>query len=360
MMGPEFMTNATTADVGMEVAPGEIDGRLKQLWESNDTITRASLANFAIYSEQPDSLDGNTGLIREVTREHACRAILIAAEPDAPEPSIRSWITAHCQVAPGGRKSVCSEQITFLIRGRNPHAIPNIVFAHLDSDLPLTLWWQGPFSEVWEPHLFGKIDRLVIDSCEWSDPLSQFERLEQAWLHSAGGFSVNDLTWTRVLHLRLALAGAFDEPGALQHLATIESVEISVHPDRRLAGAMFAAWVLNRAGWTLNPGPPGDGCFEATAKGGRTIHVRIRTPESAGSVPSAEFRGPRGVISLVREDGSPFIVSKIELPEGSAERLTPCPCESPAELVIERLRRGCNTRLYFRLLQLVRRILTEI
>jgi hypothetical protein len=41
------------------------------------------------------------------------------------------------------------------------------------------------------------------------------------------------------------------------------------------------------------------------------------------------------------------------------ERLTPCPCDTPAELVTERLRRGCKTKRYFTLLRTVRALLGE-
>ena len=142
-----------SADLGSEVPLAELGQRLKQLWQSNEAKTKASLMNFAIYSEEVDSLTANTEVIREVTREHACRALLIAANPQAPDVSVRAWITAHCQLTAGGKKSVCSEQITFLISGQSANLVPNTVFSWLESDLPLTFWWQGEFSDRFEPHL---------------------------------------------------------------------------------------------------------------------------------------------------------------------------------------------------------------
>lgn len=346
------------ADLGTEVPLAELGTQLKQLWQSNDAMTKASLANFAIYSERMDSLAANTEVIREVTREHACRALLIAADPAAAEVSVRVWIMAHCQLTAGGKKSVCSEQIAFLISGQSLNLVPNTVFSWLESDLPLTFWWQGEFSDRWEPHLYAVIDRLVIDSGEWQEPLPQLRRLEQAWRDDKGGFTVNDLSWTRVLHLRMAMAAAFDEPGTLEHLAQVEEIQIDYGTGHRLAAKMLAAWMIHQAGWTLESGGSPEDGFTLSGQG-RHLRLIFSGTDSRRAVPRVELRGPAGVVSLTHENGSPFIHTLIRLGSGRVERLTPCPCETPAELVTERLRRGCRTKSYFTLLGTVRVLLGE-
>ena len=341
------------SELGEEVPLREIDRSLKKLWESNKAMTRASLMNFAIYAECPGSLAGNTELIRELTREHACRALLIAVEPADGEPEVRAWITAHCQLGDGGKKHVCSEQVSFLIRGCGRTVVANTLFAHVDSDLPLTLWWQGDFSPNWEPYLFTEINRLVIDSSEWSDPLPQFEILQRSWQHPASGFSVNDLTWTRVLHLRMALAACFDDPAALSLLPLVESMDITCSPGHSVAGRMFAAWAAHRAGWKFTAvEEAGHHCIFESA--GHPLRISFHEKEACVAVPAVTLRAPGLTVSLTCQEDSPFIHGKVETAAGTVERLTPCPCHSPAELVIERLRRGCNTKLYFTLLETVR------
>lgn len=347
-----------SADLGTEVPLAELGKKLKQLWQSNEAKTKASLMNFAIYSEEVESLAANTEVIREVTREHACRALLIAAHPSAEEVSVRSWITAHCQLTAGGKKSICSEQIAFLIAGNSPNLVPNTVFSWLDSDLPLTLWWQGDFSPRFEPHLYAVIDRLVIDSGGWKNPLPQLRRLEQAWRHDQGGFTVNDLTWTRVLHLRLAIAAAFDEPGALDHLKKITEIQIDYGTGHRLAAKMLAAWMIDQAGWSLESGRPSQDSF-TVSQHGRDMRLVFGEVESCRAVPRVELKGPDGVICLTHERDSTYIHSLVGLSQGSVERLTPSPCGTPAELVTERLRRGCKTKRYFHLLRTVRALLGE-
>lgn len=356
----ENLTDADvpTAGLGTEVPLAQLGKSLKQLWQSNDAKTKASLMNFAIYSEDISSLEANTEVIRDVTREHACRALLIAADPAAAAVSVRAWITAHCQLTAGGKKSVCSEQIAFLIGGNSPNLVPNTVFSWLESDLPLTFWWQGEFSERWEPHLYAVIDRLVIDSGEWRNPLPQLRKLEHAWRDDKGGFSVNDLSWTRVLHLRLAMAAAFDEAGTREHLNEVTDICIDYGTGHRLAAKMLAAWMIHQAGWTLEGGRPSEDSY-SILRHGKEMRLVFAERDSTRAVPRVELTGPNGFVCLTHESSSAYIHTRIGLATGIVERLTPCPCDTPAELVTERLRRGCNTGRYFTLLRTVRALLGE-
>lgn len=347
-----------TLELGEEVPLRDIDRSLKRLWESNAAMSRASMMNFAICSEHPDTLQANTEVIREVTREHACRALLVAVEPALDAPWVRSWITAHCQLGDGGHKSVCSEQVSFLIHGCGQNLLANTIFAHVDSDLPLTLWWQGEFSSNWEPHLYTEIDRLVIDSSEWEEPMAQLDILQRARAHPASTFSVNDLTWTRVLYLRMALAACFDDPAALALLPDVDTVEITCSAGHTLAGHMFAAWAAHRAGWQFARAGTEPQTFEFTTAGGRPLRLVFKESAALSPVPLVVLRGPGLTVSLTHGDKSQFIAGRVETAAGTVERLTPCPCRKPGELVIERLRRGCNTKLYFTLLETVRKLMT--
>src|SRR5712691_7248872 len=93
---------------GMPVEVGQITRELKKLWDAGDgAATRASLINLAVYSEAPDSLGKNTAIISRITENHACRAIVIAANPTAKENRVEAWISAHCHVSRAGSKQVC-------------------------------------------------------------------------------------------------------------------------------------------------------------------------------------------------------------------------------------------------------------
>src|SRR5207248_11740025 len=109
---------AETISLGLPVAIDRIDRELKKLWsESEGAMTRGSMMNLAIYSEEPDSLIQNTQLLARITENHACRGIVIGANPYTKNNRIEAWISAHCHVGRAGKKQVCSEQISFLLEG---------------------------------------------------------------------------------------------------------------------------------------------------------------------------------------------------------------------------------------------------
>ena len=90
------MTQMQDLARGMPVEVAQVNRSLKTLWEQEGNIlTRASLINFAVYSEAADALSVNTQLMEQITREHACRIILLAANPVASKQRVQAWISAH-------------------------------------------------------------------------------------------------------------------------------------------------------------------------------------------------------------------------------------------------------------------------
>jgi glucose-6-phosphate dehydrogenase assembly protein OpcA len=295
---------------------------------------------------------------KAVTREHACRALLIAVQPSAPQLDVRAWVTAHCNVGSGGGKSVCSEQISYLIQGSQDYLVANTVLSRLDSDLPLVFWWQGEFSDNWEPTLYSRIDRLIIDSGEWKDPLTQLTRLEKAYREAASHFNVMDLAWTRVLQMRLAIAACYDDPQALAELPRVSEVTISHHPEQGLDARMLGAWMAHQAGWKWNFNSTESGCcYQLESKEGVAITLRFEPVATEFPVASIRLSGPVITCEVQRETSGPFIRSATSGGPTPASQLAPASINTPAELIVERLRRGCNNRLYFTLLQTVRQLL---
>ena len=195
-------------ELGIEVPVSKIDLELRKLWEQDEARTNASLMNLVVFSEKPGALIENSAIIRELTREHACRAILVEID-SAAEPSLRAWITAHCHLAEG-RKSVCCEQISFYLTGRVTGRFRNTVFAHLNSDLPLVFWWQGELSDILTERLVSVIDRLIIDSSSWQDPAAAFRLIEETAAINTD-LILQDHAWSRTWQFRLGVASIFDD-----------------------------------------------------------------------------------------------------------------------------------------------------
>ncbi len=354
---PTIATASVPDDMGKEVPLGNVSRELHGLFASEKAVTRASLMNFAIYSESDGALAANTELIREITREHACRALLLQLEPVGQPPAIRTWITAHCNLGPSGGKRVCSEQVSFLMQGGSPGLLSNTLFAHLDSDLPLVFWWQGAFTDRWEPTLYSRIDRLLLDSGSWSEPLREFKLLEEAYLAPGSRFTVLDLTWTRILQLRLALAGLFDEPHSIAALPQLNSVVIRHQKEHALSAKMMVAWMARRVGWTLvSVGEDKTACSYESREG-VVISVRFQAAASGAAIQELHMASPEANWKVCYCEASGFWRASSQMGGHTQEQMAPASLQSPANLAVERLRRGCNNKLYFSILADVRQLL---
>ena len=338
--------------LGLEVPVGEIDRELRKLWEADEASTNASLMNLAVYSEEPDSLVGNSERIRELTREHACRAILIGMEREGPVAEVHSWITAHCHLA-HGRKSVCCEQLAFLLRGRAVGRMRNTVFAHLASDLPLVFWWQGELTEIFEERLYRIIDRLVFDSAEWADPLAGFARILEALADTGGRMVTQDLSWTRTYHFRMALAALFDDPVAQRALPDVGTVRIVAHPANRLSALMMLAWLAEQAQWrpALHPPRTEDGervVFESSER--KEIRAEIVWDDTAAPLGLVELESPGCRVAVKRDVAESTLVQQLGCPSHTVEQIAPADGLEPEELVADQLSRGGKNSLFLKVL----------
>ncbi len=215
-------------------------------------IARASLINLALYNEDQDGLEKDASVLAELTNESACRSLLIITDTRSPELSAQAWVQAHCQIDRSGNKSVCTEQISFYLTGDSPGMVRNIVFANLDSDLPLAFWWRGEFSDVFEESLYSRIDRLLFDSESWESPRNQFIRITEAQSQSSSPFVMHDLAFTRMNLIRHAIANAFDRPAVSQLINTLSEVKLRYASGYHMSALYLAGWIALRLNATVD------------------------------------------------------------------------------------------------------------
>ena len=329
------------AELGKEVPVSQIDHELRTLWEQDDARTNASLMNLVVYAERKNGLLENSSIIGDLTRDNACRAILVEINRDE-EASLRAWITAHCHLS-HGQKSVCCEQIAFRLTGRVTGRFRNTVFSHLNSDLPLIFWWQGELSEVFTERLASVIDRLIVDSSSWTDVKSGFARIFEASSGSAA-LVVQDLAWTRCWQYRVGIAGLFDDSVAQAMLGEIERIRITHSPHDRNTALQLLAWLAVQAGWKI----AGPGAFET--KEGRRITAEIESSMSSAPLGLVELSAPCGSVRISREKGSSHLLREIESGDYKVSSLSPADPDSPEGLVACQLSRGGKNSLFLKIL----------
>jgi glucose-6-phosphate dehydrogenase assembly protein OpcA len=337
----------STEGLGMPVEVGAIDGQLKKLWEADEASTNASLMNFLVYTEDPSRLLKNSETIQALTREHACRAVLIAMNREASEAKIEAWITAHCHLA-HGKKSICSEQISFLLHGKSLGRLRNTVFAHLNSDLPLVFWWQGELSDLFEERLYRLLNRLIFDSSTWSDPRTDFRRLIEAREDTKGQMVTQDLSWTRSYFYRLAVARLFDDPMAQKSFSTINKVRVKAQPEHRTGALLMAAWVIRRSGWKV-VSRQGDQ-WQLKSKEGKEIALELLWDEEGAPIAELLIAAPDCSVRISREVGNHHLCQSICAHDHCLDFSGPADSDQPEGLVASQLSRGGKNSLFLQVL----------
>jgi glucose-6-phosphate dehydrogenase assembly protein OpcA len=348
---------AETYSLGLPVEINKIDQELKKLWrESEDAATRASLVNLAVYSEDADSLSKNTQLMAKITENHACRAIVIEADCNAKENRVEAWISAHCHVSGAGNKQVCSEQISFLLKGGCTTLLASIVFSHLDSDLPFYLWWQQGFREPMDPQLWAWVDRVIYDSQCWEDFPAQMHLLESAEQEANQRIVLCDLNWTRLDNVRFALAQFFDHPASHHNLAKINKLRVDFAPGFRSTAVLFVGWLAAQLDWhSEKTDLPNKLSFVHPS--GRTIDVELRERpgepigEVAMQTPDVEF------LVTHAKCGDLLEVSRGKPGETHTPQLMPAGKNDPVSLMSEELMRGGPHHVYLHAVNRVRDLL---
>ena len=347
------MNQTDSISLGMSVEIGGIERELKKLWEQGDgALTRASLVNFAVYCHGREAMVRNTELISKLMQDHACRAILIGVEPDAPATEVKAWIDAHCHITREGAKQVCCEQISILLQGDAGSLIPNIVFSHLDSDLPLYLWWQGDFTESSDKQLWSWVDRLFFDSIAFGDPHEQFGFLKTEIMPAAPRLILCDLNWARSLFLRQSIAQIFESPENLAHLKSIKRVSLTYAPGYRTTAALVVGWMISQLNWKMENICKDTISFDCL---GLELHEKEGAPMS-----ECTLSGESASFSIKRESDSAYFHADICLPGGCEQHhLFPAGKDDALSLLDEDLMLGGKHLVYLKALAAAESLLVK-
>jgi len=339
-----------TAILGQEVPLPQVAKALRELWADESGKTRASLMNLAIYSEDPSSLERNTTLLGELTREHSCRALLILNVPGEAKTESRAWVTAHCQLY-DGKRSVCCEQLSFVIEGGTASQVRNTVFAHLDSDLPLIVWWQGELTDRLDERFLSVIDGLIIDSSQWSQPAQSLRRVLDVRNCRTSRFHLTDLAWMRSHFMRTALANACQDAVMLASLPQMSRLRITHGAGHRMSALMLAAWIGTQLKATLAPS------LVLQSAGAQPLQIELAEGSAPCPLQALELSGNDAVIAIAREPSSAFVHVTLKHPQRASETVHPADCTGDAGLISEQLSRLGGSTRYFEITPLLQQLL---
>jgi glucose-6-phosphate dehydrogenase assembly protein OpcA len=224
----------------------------------------------------------------------------------------------------------------------------NTVFAHLQSDLPLIFWWQGELTERFNDRIYSLIERLVVDSADWADPLEQFQRLSVAI--EKDNLVVQDLSWTRTYHVRLGIASMFDDPQAQAAIGAIQKVNIVTSPDGEVAGLQLLAWLATQCGWRkaneLIATETSNGGYHFENAQGGVIEARVSSQEGSAPIGLVEILAGDVAIKVTRPEGDPHIHLSVNAEGHISEQSAPADSDDSVGRVRDQLSRGGKNSLF--------------
>lgn len=248
--------------IGVDVAAIERD--LAALWRESASgehgVTRACLWNLVLHARGEAELVVGKGLVDAIAAACPARSLVLdmRAEAAAGERDLEAWISANCQVAPGGGKLLCSEEITIAARAAARARVPALVRALLVPDVPTAALWLGPAPGVDDARALAALtevaQRLVIDSDDAAAPpggrpVGWRAGSWRTLLGAAGLVQVTDLGWLRLSAFRVLLASCFDPPVGADGLLRVKRAAVVVSPRGVATGELLLGWLATRLGW---------------------------------------------------------------------------------------------------------------
>lgn len=273
---------------GPAIDVGAIERQLSKLWRTPSSVgltaldavpTRTSVLNLIVYASGTQALADAAGTIDHLAAHHPSRVIVFAVcdDPRAFEGDLDAKVTAHCHAGADERFATCYEQVTITTP---PHALqylPSLMLPLSLPDLPTFLWWPGqpPLHDRQFLRVTQSVDRLVVDSLEFTHTAANLARLAALCRQLGERCCLTDLSWARLTHWRELTAQFFDMPEYAWALGTINRIAVTYGrarsaTDNPAQALLYIGWLASRLGWEListgrtaggwvfTAGPPGD------------------------------------------------------------------------------------------------------
>jgi glucose-6-phosphate dehydrogenase assembly protein OpcA len=231
----------------------QIERELGQLRMNDDGTLglRASVLNLIVVTDEESATD-ITQSVSKLSGQYPARAILLISDPEEEEARLDFRLSAYCNVRGGGGAQVCAEQITIHAEGPPAKHLESLAGPLLISDLPVFLWYPGPFSPS-SPEFAGVAslaDRLIIDSAA-ADDCERSLREIAGLLENAASPAVGDLQWMMLSPWRALVSELFGPPERAVELGKIHKVEVLHAPRGECRALLFVGWLASTLDWRL-------------------------------------------------------------------------------------------------------------
>ena len=205
-----------------------------------------------------------------------------------PDTGVKAQVSAYCPIQKSKNRSLmCCEYVTLRGTKEALERVSELVSGLLIPDLPKFLWWKATPNP--EQELFGHLSAIanctIVDSCYFSDPASEFVKIQSLVENES---YIADLNWHRLLPWQELTASMFDPPERRQALALLDQITIDYEKGNDAQALMFLSWFASRLGWKPTGHECVGGAYEiqhVTFEGasGRQIKAEL------AAIPTADF-----------------------------------------------------------------------
>jgi glucose-6-phosphate dehydrogenase assembly protein OpcA len=304
---------------GPEIDVRAIERELAALWSASEAVeigntevlpTRTSVLNLVIYAPSQELSNRATRVIESLATYHPSRVIIfsVTEDPRSFDSDIDAHVSSYCRIDSPEHVATCVEQVTIAVLPNELHAFPSIVAPLTLPGLPTFLWWMGqpPLSDPRFGQVLLAADRLILDSSEFTRPLSSLVREADFCRQQGGQCMISDLNWARLTAWRETIAQFFDIPECRWTLEYITRIVIRYgrverRPDNPTQALLLIGWLSDRLGWrmdALERQSEESWTFTLMEPGGRSLVVTL----SGQHIPP-EFDGYLLTVSLAASDG---------------------------------------------------------
>ena len=254
---------------------------------------RASVLNLIVVTDE-ESASEVTRSVSSVAGRYPSRAIVLISDPEEEKPNLDFRLAAYCSDRGGGAQ-VCAEQVTIHAEGPPAEHLECLAGPLLVSDLPVFLWYPGPFSPS-SPEFAGMAslaDRIILDSAAAEDCELSLREIA-GLLEEEETPAVGDLQWVQLSPWRSLVAELFSSPERAGELGRLTGIEIQHAPDGECRALLFTGWLASTLGWSM---------VDSTRTGnGREVRFSGPSGEITAGMSPASPDAPFRQVRLFSED----------------------------------------------------------
>jgi len=248
-----------------EVEPGSIESGLKTLKAENaaqspvsERIIKAAVANIIVVGDASGSNEAFS-VVSRIAQSFPVKIFLISSSSSSKD--LRSEI-GLLENRVTSDELIQSELVKIVLGKDRVNGLPSLLFGSLSSDVPLMSLILGDFcgdsSGIFNEIVVSMsedIDRVIFDSSTaqcLQETISDLGKFGASFGKSSEGFSVYDLSWTRLERFRDIVVEMFDTDRVADPLSSISELRLSYSGWNGLLSAEAALavkWIFSCLGW---------------------------------------------------------------------------------------------------------------